>query len=269
MALAGGHGVTSKLLPWSPVVDAFFKVFDAPLPALAIPGFVGGALFSAVLGIAGRRRRFDELSLPRFAAWGALGGLLLSLVPAALVAVGLASLGGKAILGLWQFTAVISAPLMLLSAASAAGSLMLARRAEDRRVLAPVRICRRGTCRERGSRLLGGKDDLSADIIHPCSGLSAARSGPVSKRSANRPVPEALPAERSDSPAVLRPERCGLLVQQGTNRSSPDREGPRPRSSGIAPATSTMVTATIASAIRKMGPVMARQPSLLVATPKQ
>jgi len=30
---------------------------------------VGGALFSTVLGIAGRRRRFDELSLPRCAAW--------------------------------------------------------------------------------------------------------------------------------------------------------------------------------------------------------
>ena len=58
-------GVTSVLLPGLPW-DLFFEVFDAPLPALAIPGFVGGALFSTVLGIAGRRRRFDELSLPRF-----------------------------------------------------------------------------------------------------------------------------------------------------------------------------------------------------------
>lgn len=47
-----------------------------------------------MLGIAERRRRFDELSLPRFAAWGAVGGVLLSLVPAAMVAVGLASIGG-------------------------------------------------------------------------------------------------------------------------------------------------------------------------------
>jgi hypothetical protein len=65
-------GVTSRLLPSLPW-DALFEVFDAPLPALAIPGFIGGALFSVVLGIAGRRRRFDELSLPRFAAWGAVG----------------------------------------------------------------------------------------------------------------------------------------------------------------------------------------------------
>ena len=121
-------GVTSNLLPGLPW-DAFFEVFDAPLPALAIPGFVGGALFSMVLGIAGRRRRFAELSLPRFAAWGAVGGLLLSLVPAAMVAVGLARLGSGAP-GVWQLTAVISGPLILLSAASATGTLALARMAE-------------------------------------------------------------------------------------------------------------------------------------------
>ena len=60
-------GVASNLLPFLPW-HYFFAVFDGPLPALAIPGFVGGALFSTVLGVAGRRRRFDELSLPRFAA---------------------------------------------------------------------------------------------------------------------------------------------------------------------------------------------------------
>ena len=123
-------GVASVLLPGLPW-DAFFEVFDAPLPALAIPGFVGGALFSTVLGIAGRRRRFAELSLPRFAAWGAVGGLLLSLVPVALVAVGLASVESGA-LRLWQLTAAISGPLTLLSAASATGSLALARMAENR-----------------------------------------------------------------------------------------------------------------------------------------
>jgi len=130
-ALAGVLiGVASILLPGLPW-DSFFEVFDAPLPALAIPGFFGGALFSTVLGIAGHRRRFDELSLPRFTAWGAVGGLMLSLVPAALVAVGLASVEAGA-LGLWRLTAVISAPLTLLSAVSASGSLMLARMAEDR-----------------------------------------------------------------------------------------------------------------------------------------
>lgn len=123
-------GVASRLLtglPW----DTFFRVFDAPLPALAIPGFIGGMLFSVVLGVAGRCRRFQELSLPRFAAWGALAGLLLSLVPAAMVAVGLATLAGPEV-SLWQLTAAIGVPLTILCSASAAGTLALARKAENR-----------------------------------------------------------------------------------------------------------------------------------------
>ena len=121
-------GVASSLLPGLPW-DFFLDVFDAPLPALAIPGFVGGVFFSVMLGIVERRRTFAELSLPRFAAWGAVGGLLLSLLPAAFVAVGLASVahGGA---DLWRLTAAVAGPLTLLSAVSASGSLLLARRAE-------------------------------------------------------------------------------------------------------------------------------------------
>jgi hypothetical protein len=117
------------LLPWLPW-DAFFRVFDAPLPALAVPGFVGGTLFSLVLGLAGRRQRFSDLSLARFTAWGALGGVLLSLVPTTMVLVGLATLA-PTVGGPWKMFAIICGPLALLSAASASGSLMLARRAED------------------------------------------------------------------------------------------------------------------------------------------
>lgn len=125
-------GVASIVLPFLPW-DAFFEVFDAPLPALAIPGFIGGALFSVVLGVAGRRRRFDELSIPRFAAWGALGGLLVSLVPITMVAMGLAT--PRAGLDMWRTTAAIAGPLVLLGAASAAGSLALARRSSKQRPL--------------------------------------------------------------------------------------------------------------------------------------
>jgi hypothetical protein len=123
-------GVSSILLPGLPW-DRFFEVFDAPLPALAIPGFFGGVFFSTVLGIAGRRRRFGELSLPRFIAWGAAGGVLLTLFPVALVAVGLASTAGSDT-SLWQGLAVVGGPFILLSAASAAGTLLLARKAEGK-----------------------------------------------------------------------------------------------------------------------------------------
>lgn len=127
-------GVTSRLLPGLPW-DAFFEFFDAPLPALAIPGFIGGVLFSMVLAVAGRHRRFEELSLPRFAAWGALGGILLSLVPDALVALGLATLSGTGP-GQWELAAVLVGPLTVMCALSASGSLLLARKGEHQARLA-------------------------------------------------------------------------------------------------------------------------------------
>jgi hypothetical protein len=123
-------GVSSLLLPGLPW-DAFFQVFDAPLPALAVPGFFAGLFFSTVLGIAGRHRKFSELSLPRFAAWGAVGGLLLTLFPFALVAAGLASREGSSV-GTGQIIAAIGGPFVLLSILSAAVTLILARIGERR-----------------------------------------------------------------------------------------------------------------------------------------
>jgi hypothetical protein len=127
-------GVSSLLLPWLPW-DAFFAVFDAPLPALAVPGFVGGALFSVVLGIGEHRRRFDELSVRRFAGWGALGGLLLTLIPASAVLSGAATSADRG-RELWALISILVVPLTTLSAVSAAGSLWLARRASQPATLA-------------------------------------------------------------------------------------------------------------------------------------
>jgi len=159
-------GVASNLIPALPW-DAFFDVFDAPLPALAIPGFFGGALFSAVLGIAGRRRTFDELSVPRFAAWGAVGGLLLTLLPNALVAVGLAHPGSDDA-SLWKATAVIAGPFIFLSALSAAGSLLLARRAQDRQARASGEgIGEASIARGESNALLGESGELLNSVQVP------------------------------------------------------------------------------------------------------
>jgi hypothetical protein len=81
-------------------------------------GFAIGVAFSAVLAIAGRGRAFDELSLPRIAALGAGGGLLLA---------------GLLVGVTWQEWSVGDAmvPLIilpLLGAGSATASLLLARR---------------------------------------------------------------------------------------------------------------------------------------------
>ena len=117
-------GVASFVLP----LDWFLEVFDAPLPALALPGFIAGALFSMVLGVAARKRRFSELSMPRFVLWGALGGVLLTLFPIALIAVGLGTPGPK----FWPGIAVVAGPLILFSAGCAAATLAIARRGETR-----------------------------------------------------------------------------------------------------------------------------------------
>ena len=119
-------GLASFVLP----LDWFFEVFDAPLPAMAIPGFFAGAFFSAVLGIAARKRRLVELSMPKFIGWGALGGLLLTLFPLGLVAVGLATPAADG--RFEQALLVAVGPFVVLSAACAAGTLALARRAERR-----------------------------------------------------------------------------------------------------------------------------------------
>ena len=80
-------------------------------------GFIAGVTFSGLLMLTEGRRRFDQMSLPRFAGWGAIGGLLLS----ALFVRG-ASLG-------WGEVVAISTMFAAASAGCAAGSLALARRA--------------------------------------------------------------------------------------------------------------------------------------------
>lgn len=98
---------------------------DVPFPLFfGFLGFLAGATFSGILGMLGRRRRFEEMSLPRFAGWGALGGLLLSEVVNLV-----AGPGGNML---------IVAPVFALAGAiSAMGTLMLARRAEESKMLEP------------------------------------------------------------------------------------------------------------------------------------
>ena len=106
----------------APAGIGLVEVFANSVP-LAVAGFLGGAAFSGVLTIAEGRRRFDEVSLPRFAASGAVGGLLLSVL--------LLSISGP----LSLTNVVVAGVVTLLSAGSAAGSAALARRAEDRELL--------------------------------------------------------------------------------------------------------------------------------------
>ncbi|MFL5616735.1 MAG: hypothetical protein ACJ796_23945 [Gemmatimonadaceae bacterium] len=95
--------------------------FDAPFPLVfGVLGVIAGITFSGLLAVTEGRRRFDQLSLPRFAAWGALGGLVLSSVFAMA-----ASLG-------WADVVAIAPTFAVACAVCASGSLALARRAATR-----------------------------------------------------------------------------------------------------------------------------------------
>jgi hypothetical protein len=141
---AFGMGLTWAL-GWAPVGATVGAVLSFAVPggplgiggvvalnalAFAVLGFVGGTIFATVLGITEGRRRFDQLSLPRFAAWGALGGLLLGLLLAVSAVAG----------GFWEAYFGPQGVGILLAAiglggSSAAGSLAIARRAEDKELL--------------------------------------------------------------------------------------------------------------------------------------
>jgi hypothetical protein len=98
-------------------------VGDVPYPIVgAMFGFVSGVTFSGILKLVAGRRRFDQLSLGGFAGWGAVGSLLLSGVLAAT-----AGPGGQSLIWFPIFA--------LAGAGSAAGTLLLARRAEGPRLL--------------------------------------------------------------------------------------------------------------------------------------
>lgn len=103
---------------------------DLPLPLLFAPlGFVTGVIFTAVLVVLEGGRGFDRMSLPRFAAWGAVSGLLLSGI-----FVAGAGFRGAA---LWGEFVLFGPPLATAGAVLAAGSLALARRAERRELPGP------------------------------------------------------------------------------------------------------------------------------------
>lgn len=123
-------------------------VVDIWVPVFAYPAFASGVTFSAVLGIAGRRRRLDEMSLPRFAGWGALGGLL--------VGGFIATMG--IIAGFPGWGLVIGGTVTLLCTGSAAGSLALARMAEERVLLgATADLSQLGLTEGEVQELLGGR----------------------------------------------------------------------------------------------------------------
>ena len=91
---------------------------DVPFPLVfGVLGFIAGVIFSGLLMLTEGRRGFEQSTLPRFAAWGAVGGVLLSAIFTRA-----ASLG-------WADALAIAPTFAVASAICASGSLALARRA--------------------------------------------------------------------------------------------------------------------------------------------
>lgn len=98
---------------------------DEPWIAVGtLPGFFAGVMFSVVLGIAARRRKLDELSVAKVGGWGAVAGVLIGSLPFVL--------GDQSehVERVWLMPLVVISSITLLSAVSAAGSLVLARKSE-------------------------------------------------------------------------------------------------------------------------------------------
>ena len=110
---------------WSTPLDALVFLW---IPLLAVVGFVGGVAFALLLGLASRRHRLAELSLPGFTALGAVGGLVLG---------GVALLTGFAgnVADPWLRTVIVLTPPAVGCAAAASFSLVSARAAEEHRTV--------------------------------------------------------------------------------------------------------------------------------------
>lgn len=139
-------GVGVALVSWEFGVDAFgngllWVTYNSLLSAAT--GFIAGATFSSFLAVIEGRRRFDEMTLPRFMVWGGVGGALVAGVLSVVIGWGTPSMiANIAVLG-------------LLGAGSAAGTLVLARAAEDRQLLDDkVEIERVGLTPDEAERLL-------------------------------------------------------------------------------------------------------------------
>lgn len=111
-----GGGLLARISPVNP--DLPFALLFAPI------GFLSGIAFSGVLVALVNRYGVSRLSLSRFALWGAVSGLLLS----GAFVVGATLLHTTVVGGTLLFTSALA----ISSATCAAGSLALARQAEQR-----------------------------------------------------------------------------------------------------------------------------------------
>ena len=163
-----GVGITWALA-WAPVavfvgtqiIDPQDTMEEMWVMVGVLPGFFSGVIFSIVLGIFARRRRLDDLSIPRVAGWGAIAGLLIGILP---FVIGDTDGSPPA----WLLAAIIIPSFTLLSTLSAAATLAVARRAlrrESRDM--DTAIDNLGLTNDEKRALLGERQTNGADVGIP------------------------------------------------------------------------------------------------------
>ncbi len=125
MGVLWAFGWALLSIPMELFIDPDGRIADIWPMVLAMPGFIAGTFFAIVLAATERQRQFEELSLGRTLTWGVIAGALLGSGVVALLA-------GPTSPPLWQMAAFIAGPITVLSAASAAGTLAIARKGEGR-----------------------------------------------------------------------------------------------------------------------------------------
>lgn len=118
---SGAGFLLARLSSFNP--DLPFALLFAPL------GFLSGVIFSGLLVAIESRRGFDDKSLPRYAGWGAVSGLLLTGV----IVAGAAYRGEN----VWAESLLFGPGLIIGSTVCAGGSLAVARRAKRRPLAGP------------------------------------------------------------------------------------------------------------------------------------
>lgn len=89
------------------LIDPDGKIQDVWPTLLAVPGLIGGIVFSGLLAFGESGRRFDEVPLFKFALWGAAAGLFIGLltIPAE---VGDVSPGAAGMIGLGTALGIVA-----------------------------------------------------------------------------------------------------------------------------------------------------------------
>jgi len=117
--VSGVRGTVLMILTWTfgwglgfgglmELYDPNGQIGDVWPTALAVPGFIGGIVFVALLRIAESRRDYAEVALARIAAWGAVTGVVLGLltIPAK---VGDVSPGAPGMIGIATGLSIVAA----------------------------------------------------------------------------------------------------------------------------------------------------------------